>query len=86
MPKKPDLAAVTAAVQTAGLSARKPREQPTGRTPGRRGTVPITVHVEPDVRKQLKVLAAEHGITVHRLVCEGLNSVFAKYRRPEIAR
>ena len=84
---KPDLAEVTAAVRKAGLSTRMPREpKKTSRAPGRSGTVPITVHVEPVVRKQLKVLSAEHGVTVHRLVCEGLNTVFAKYRRPEIAR
>jgi hypothetical protein len=82
----PDLEAVTAAVQKAGLSTRMPREPKTSRAPGRSGTVPITVHVEPIIRKQLKVLSAEHGITVHRLVCEGLNAVFAKYQRPEIAR
>lgn len=83
---KPDLAAVTAAVQKAGFSARMPREPKAGRSPSRSGTVPITVHVEPDVRKQLKILSAEHEITVHRLVCEGLNAVFAKYHQPEIAR
>ena len=82
----PDLEAVTVAVQKAGLSSRMPREPKTSRAPGRSGTVPITVHVEPVVRKQLKVLSAENEVTVHRLVCEGLNAVFAKYRLPEIAR
>ena len=32
----------------------------------------------PDVRTQVKVFAAERGTTVHALVCEGLNMVFAK--------
>ena len=27
----------------------------------------------------------DEGTTVHALVCEGLNLVFAKHRRPEIA-
>lgn len=32
------------------------------------------------------ILAAERGTTVHALVCEGLNAVFAKHRRPKIAK
>ena len=35
---------------------------------------------------QIKILAAEHATTVQALVCEGLNSVFAKHHRAEIAR
>ena len=81
---QPDLEAV---IQKAGRSARAQREaRTTARAPGRTGTVSVTVHVEPVVRTQLKILAAETGITMHRLVCEGLNAVFAKYQRPEIAR
>ena len=50
-------------------------------------TVAITVcHVEPGVRHQLKVLAAERDMTVHQLVGEGVNMVFAQHGRPEIAR
>ena len=48
--------------------------------------VSLTVHVAPDVRTQVKVLAAQRGTTVHALVCEGLNATFAKYGQPEIAR
>ena len=84
MPRRPDLSAVTAAVQEAGRSrAAKPATAAGARR--RENTVPLTVHVGPDVRTQVKVLAAERSTTVHALVCEGLNMVFAKHRRPEIA-
>ena len=88
MPRRPDLAAVTAAVQEAGHSVRaEPAPPPTpARTRRRENTVPLTIHVEGAVRTQVKVLAAERETTVHALVCEGLNAVFAKYRRPEIAK
>ena len=86
MPRRPDLSAVTAAVQEAGHSVRtQPAPQPAG-TRRRDNTVPLTIHVDGKVRTQVKILAAEHGTTVHALVCEGLNAVFAKHRRPEIAR
>ena len=71
--------------------SRKPagaarRSRPRRPAPRRRdSTVPLTVHVAPDVRTQVKVLAAERGTTVQALVCEGLNTVFAKHGRPEIA-
>jgi len=48
--------------------------------------VPITIHVDPEIRQQLKILAAEQQTTVHRLVCTGLNAVFAEHHKPEIAR
>ena len=85
MPRRPDLSAVTAAVQQAGRS----REAAPASVPGsrrRENLVSLTVHVDPDVRTQVKILAAERGTTVHALVCEGLNAVFAKHRRPEIAK
>lgn len=53
--------------------------------PSRRETKPITVHFPEQVRRQLKALAAEEGRHVEDMVAEGLNLLFAKYRRPEIA-
>ena len=84
MPRRPDLSAVTAAVQEAGRS-REARPASSSGSRRRDSTVPLTVHVGPDVRTQVKVLAAERGTTVQALVCEGLNTVFAKHGRPEIA-
>ena len=84
MPRRPDLSAVTAAVQEAGRSREaKPAAAGTRR---RENMVSLTVHIDPDVRTQVKVLAAQRGTTVHALVCEGLNATFAKYGQPEIAR
>ena len=84
MPRRPDLSAVTAAVQEAGRS-REAKPASSSGSRRRDSTVPLTVHVGPDVRTQVKVLAAERGTTVQALVCEGLNTVFAKHGRPEIA-
>lgn len=85
MPRRPDLSAVTAAVQHAGRS-REAAPPPATGSRRRENLVSLTVHVDPDVRTQVKILAAERGTTVHALVCEGLNAVFAKHRRPEIAK
>src|SRR5579863_4830316 len=53
--------------------------------PSRRDTKPITVHYPEEVRRQLKALAAEQGRHVDDMVAEGLNLLFAKYRKAEIA-
>ena len=83
---RPDLEVVTAAVQEAGHSSRASRAPQPTHARRRDSTVPLTIHVEAAVRTQVKILAAEHGTTVHALVCDGLNAVFAKHHRPEIAR
>jgi hypothetical protein len=79
MAKKPNLAV---ALHEAGHGAKVRRLS----TPATiTETKPITVHLAPEVRDQLKILAAERRTTILTLVCEGLNSVFAKYGKPEIA-
>jgi len=92
MSNKPNLANLLA--ETGG-SARHPKaviQQPA--TPanatapaqkGRAGTSPITVHFPKQVRDQLKILAVQNGTTLHGLVAEGFNDLFAKYGKPEIA-
>lgn len=52
---------------------------------GRAGTAPITVHFPKQVRDQLKILAVQNGTTLHGLVAEAYNDLFAKYGKPEIA-
>ncbi len=71
---------------------RKPAaEQPTARKvktqpqTGRGGTSPITVHFPKQVRDQLKILAVQNGMTLHSLVAEAFNDLFAKHGKPEIA-
>ena len=52
---------------------------------GRGGTSPITVHFPKQVRDQLKILAVQNNTTLHSLVAEAFNDLFAKYGKPEIA-
>ncbi len=52
---------------------------------GRDGTSPITVHFPKQVRDQLKILAVQNNNTLHGLVGEAFNDLFAKYGKPEIA-
>ena len=52
---------------------------------GRAGTAPITVHFPRQVRDQLKILAVQNGTTLHGLIAEAYNDLFAKYGKPEIA-
>jgi hypothetical protein len=37
------------------------------------------------VRDQLKIMAVENRTTMHRLIVEAYNDLFAKYCKPEIA-
>lgn len=77
-PVKKSAASTPKAVQP----ARKP---PSAVAPSRVSTKAITVHFPEAVRRQLKMLAAEQGRAMEDLVAEGLNLVFVKYRKPEIA-
>lgn len=65
-------------------------ESDTGPSPakqaGRReGAVQVAAFFPPEVRTQLKVLAAEQQRDVQDLLAEALNLVFAKYGKGEIA-
>lgn len=87
--KKPDLNALLA---NAGGSTRKRvvaapavlTEKRPGQ-PSRAGTAPITGHFPEDVRAQFKILAVEQRRTMHSLMAEAFNDLFAKYGKPEIA-
>jgi hypothetical protein len=84
MPK----ADLTDALASAGGSRRKAREpepQESATQPSRVGTRPITAHFPPEVRDQLKILAIEQRTTMHKLIAEAYNDLFAKYGKPEIA-
>ena len=52
---------------------------------GRGPTSPITVHFPKQVRDQLKILAVQNNNTLHGLVAEAFNDLFAKHGKPEIA-
>jgi hypothetical protein len=53
--------------------------------PSRRGTKPITAHFPKEVRDELKKLAIEQNTTLHNLMAEAFNDLFAKYGKAEIA-
>lgn len=92
MSNKPNLATLLA--ETGG-SARhredairqpaKPANTTTAAAKGRAGTSPITVHFPKQVRDQLKILAVQNNKTLHGLIAEAYNDLFAKYGKPEIA-
>jgi hypothetical protein len=53
--------------------------------PSRAGRVLIGGHYAPEVQTALKIIAAEERTTVQALLAEGINTVFAKRHKPEIA-
>jgi hypothetical protein len=92
MSNKADLATLLA--ETSGSARhRKPAADRPAAAPkakavvqtGRGGTSPITVHFPKQVRDQLKILAVQSDTTLHNLVAEAFNDLFAKHGKPEIA-
>ncbi|MEG8023146.1 ribbon-helix-helix domain-containing protein [Sphingomonas aerolata] len=60
---------------------------PTKLTPtGRQGTKLIGGHFAPEVSTQLRILAAEEGTTVQKLLAEALDDLFVKKGRGRVAR
>ena len=53
--------------------------------PSRSGRVLVGGHFAPEVQTALKIIAAEERTTVQALLAEGINTIFAKRRKPEIA-
>lgn len=88
MSKKTDLVASLAEI--GGSTRRKPEPvspsvSQTSQQPSRAGSSPITVHFPKQVRNQLKIMAVERDTTMHYLIAEAFNDLFAKYGKPEIA-
>lgn len=65
-------------------SDAKPEDNPHYR-PGRAQKSNVTGYFPPEVKKQLRLLAAERETTIQRLLAEALNSLFAANGKPEIA-
>ena len=95
--KKADL--VAALAEQAGSTRRRPEPPPpissagqerteavgqNYRQPSRDGTAPITAHFPKEVRRQLKGLANELDRTMHDLIAEAFNDLFAKHGKAEI--
>jgi hypothetical protein len=55
------------------------------RPAARMGRSLIGGHFATEVQRALKILAAEEGTTIQALLAEGINSVFARRGKPEIA-
>jgi hypothetical protein len=53
--------------------------------PSRSGRVLVGGHYAPEVQTALKIIAAEERTTVQALLAEGINMLFAKRHKPEIA-
>ena len=58
---------------------------PKSAAPSRSGRVLIGGHFAPEVQTALKIVAAEERTTIQALLAEGINTVFAKRGKPEIA-
>lgn len=56
-----------------------------GSVSSRSGRVLVGGHFATEVQRALRIIAAEEGTTVQALLAEGINTVFAKRGKPEIA-
>ena len=52
---------------------------------GREGKSNVTGYFPPEVKRQLRLLAAERNTTIQDLLAEALNDLFAKNGKPELA-
>jgi hypothetical protein len=53
--------------------------------PSRQGKKALTGYFDPEVLRQLKVMAAADDTTIQALMSEALNDLFKKYGKPHIA-
>jgi hypothetical protein len=51
----------------------------------REARVMVGGHFEPGVQRQVRMIAAEEGVTIQALFAEALNLLFAKRGKPELA-
>ena len=95
MSKRPNLSAV---VEAAGSTRRTAAPEPAGTAQAarqdpaapakpktRQATKQIAAHFPEEVAWQLRELAVERRTTVQALLGEGLNDLFRKYGKPELA-
>ena len=76
-------ASVTHSTVAGGESLAEPRQRHFRQ--GRAGKSNVTGYFPPEVKKQLRLLAAEHDTTIQNLLAEALNDLFAKNGKPELA-
>lgn len=80
-----DVARPAAAVRSAVAGDPPVESQQQHPRPGRKGKSNVTGYFAPEVKKQLRLLAAEQDTTIQNLLAEALNDLFAKNGKPEIA-
>jgi len=75
--------------QTRSAATRLPVTNAPGQklgAPGSRsGRVLVGAHFAAEVQRALRIIAAEEGTTIQALLAEGINTIFAKRGKPEIA-
>ena len=79
-PQTPQLRQVRSASEPRPQAPRDPHFRP-----GRAEMVNVTGYFPPAVKKLLRMIAAEEETTIQELLAEGLNDIFAKRGKPEIA-
>lgn len=82
MPKENPLTRGLSQRATAAITVLPPRK---AAAPSREGRVLVGAHFAPEVQIALKMIAAQERTTVQALLSEGINTVFAKRGKPEIA-
>jgi len=82
-PSVEEAAQITPAATKEGMTPA--REAKSSQPPSRRGKKALTAYFEPEVLKQLKLLAAAEDKTAQSLLAEAINELFKKYGRPHIA-
>ena len=73
------------AAARAPLLPRLKQSHRAGSAGSRSGRVLVGGHFASEVQRALRIIAAEEGTTVQALLAEGINTVFAKRGKPEIA-
>ena len=81
MTKKPDLREAMLKPRRQSVEEISPPEHRSGRA----GKSNVTGYFAPEVKRQLRILAAEEDTSIQALLGEALNELFAKYGKPEIA-
>jgi hypothetical protein len=51
--------------------------------PSREGLVPLTIYVKPETRQALKIVAAQHDITVGQIMETAIANALKKYAKAQ---
>jgi len=65
------------------LSGVAPMPKPGYVAPSREGLVPLTIYVKPETRQALKIVAAQHDITVGQIMETAIANALKKYAKAQ---